>query len=72
MTFCQWLIINRNIEEAETSKVIENIQRDINIGLMNEVYIFCGSSMLKTYVQPLYCQRSLPRKAPWCSHNEFW
>ena len=35
------LIINRNIEEAETSKVIENIQRDINIGLMNEVYIFC-------------------------------
>ena len=35
------LIINDNIEEAETSKVIENIQRDINIGLMNEVYIFC-------------------------------
>ena len=35
------LIINRNIEEAETSKVIENIQRDINIALMNEVYIFC-------------------------------
>ena len=35
------LIINRNIEEAETSKVIENIQRDINIGLMNEIYIFC-------------------------------
>ena len=35
------MIINDNIEEAETSKVIENIQRDINIGLMNEVYIFC-------------------------------
>ena len=35
------LIINNNIEEAETSKVIENIQRDINIGLMNEIYIFC-------------------------------
>jgi UDP-N-acetyl-D-glucosamine/UDP-N-acetyl-D-galactosamine dehydrogenase len=35
------LIINNNVEEAETSKVIENIQRDINIGLMNEVYIFC-------------------------------
>ena len=35
------LIINKNIEEAETSKVIENIQRDINIALMNEIYIFC-------------------------------
>ena len=35
------LIINKSIEEAETSKVIENIQRDINIALMNEIYIFC-------------------------------
>ena len=35
------LIISKNIEEAETSKVIENIQRDLNISLMNEVYIFC-------------------------------
>jgi UDP-N-acetyl-D-galactosamine dehydrogenase len=32
------IIISNNIEEAETSKVIENIQRDLNIGLMNEVY----------------------------------
>ncbi len=35
------LVINKSIEEAETSKVIENIQRDINIALMNEIYIFC-------------------------------
>ena len=35
------LIISKNIIEAETSKIIENIQRDINIALMNEVYIFC-------------------------------
>lgn len=32
------IIISNNIEEAETSKVIENIQRDLNIGLMNEIY----------------------------------
>ena len=35
------LIISNNLEETETSKVIENIQRDINIALMNEIYIFC-------------------------------
>lgn len=32
------IVISNNIEEAETSKVIENIQRDLNIGLMNEIY----------------------------------
>jgi UDP-N-acetyl-D-galactosamine dehydrogenase len=32
------IILSNNIEEAETSKVIENIQRDLNIGLMNEIY----------------------------------
>jgi UDP-N-acetyl-D-galactosamine dehydrogenase len=34
----QKIILSNNIEEAETSKVIENIQRDLNIGLMNEIY----------------------------------
>ena len=38
---CKKLIISENIAETETSKVIENIQRDINIALMNEIYIFC-------------------------------
>lgn len=35
------MIFSKNIREAETSKVIENIQRDLNIALMNEIYIFC-------------------------------
>lgn len=35
------IIYSNNIREAETSKVIENIQRDLNIGLMNEVYKVC-------------------------------
>jgi len=32
---------NKNISEAETAKVIENIQRDVNIGLINEFYLVC-------------------------------
>jgi UDP-N-acetyl-D-galactosamine dehydrogenase len=35
------LFFTNNIEEAETSKVFENIQRDVNISLMNELYIIC-------------------------------
>ena len=35
------IIFTKNIEEAETAKVIENIQRDVNIGLMNEIYMVC-------------------------------
>ena len=35
------IIFTRNIREAETAKVIENIQRDVNIGLINEIYLFC-------------------------------
>ena len=30
-----------DLESAETAKVIENIQRDLNIGLFNEIYKFC-------------------------------
>ena len=35
------LIKSKNIKEAETSKVIENIQRDLNIALMNEILLVC-------------------------------
>ena len=35
------LIMSKYIKEAETSKVIENIQRDLNIALMNEIYLIC-------------------------------
>ena len=35
------LVISKFIREAETSKVIENIQRDLNIALMNEIYLIC-------------------------------
>lgn len=30
-----------SIEVAETAKVIENVQRDVNIALMNELSVFC-------------------------------
>lgn len=35
------IIFTNNIKEAETAKVIENIQRDVNIGLINEIYLVC-------------------------------
>ena len=35
------IILTKDIKEAETAKVIENIQRDVNIGLINEIYIVC-------------------------------
>ena len=35
------IVFTNNIIEAETAKVIENIQRDVNIGLINEIYIAC-------------------------------
>ena len=38
------IVLNRNIKEAESAKVIENIQRDLNIGLMNEIYKVCSNS----------------------------
>ncbi len=38
------LIFTDKIQEAEASKVIENIQRDLNIGLMNEIYQVCLKS----------------------------
>lgn len=31
----------KSIKEAETSKILENIQRDVNISLMNEMSKFC-------------------------------
>lgn len=33
------IIYTNNIEEAEIAKVIENVQRDVNIGLINEFYL---------------------------------
>ena len=38
----------RNIKTAEAAKVIENTQRDLNIGLMNELSIIFGRLGLKT------------------------
>jgi len=35
------LVISNSIENAEMSKVIENIQRDINIAFMNEILMVC-------------------------------
>ena len=35
------IILSNNIRETETAKVIENIQRDVNIGLINEFYLVC-------------------------------
>ncbi len=35
------IVITNSIENAEMSKVIENIQRDINIAFMNEIFMLC-------------------------------
>lgn len=35
------LIYSNKIQESETAKLIENIQRDLNIGLMNEILQTC-------------------------------
>ena len=40
------LIFTENIEETEASKVIENIQRDLNIGLMNEIFKVCNKAKI--------------------------
>ena len=40
-TIAKKIIISTHIKEAETSKVIENVQRDLNIALMNEIFMIC-------------------------------
>ena len=35
------IVLSGSIENAEMSKVIENIQRDINIAFMNEIFMVC-------------------------------
>ena len=37
------IVLSKNIKEAETAKVIENIQRDVNIGLINEIFLACNN-----------------------------
>ena len=34
------IIFSNKIKEAETAKVIENIQRDLNIAFINEILVF--------------------------------
>lgn len=49
------LIINKplhktsNIKVAETAKIFENTQRDINIALMNELSLICNQLNISTY-----------------------
>ncbi len=35
------LVLSKSLENAEMSKVIENVQRDINIAFMNEILMIC-------------------------------
>jgi UDP-N-acetyl-D-galactosamine dehydrogenase len=35
------IILSNSIKESETSKVIENVQRDINIAFVNEIFMIC-------------------------------
>lgn len=35
------IVFSKEIKSAETAKVIENIQRDLNIALMNEILLIC-------------------------------
>ena len=43
------LIETSSIKVAETSKVIENTQRDLNIGLMNELAMICNELNIDTH-----------------------
>ena len=36
-------MIAPSIQVAEAAKLLENVQRDVNIALMNEVSIFCDA-----------------------------
>ena len=40
-TISKEIILSKNIRAAETAKVIENIQRDLNIALINEIFLIC-------------------------------
>jgi UDP-N-acetyl-D-galactosamine dehydrogenase len=40
------IVFTKKIYEAELSKLIENTQRDLNIGLMNEIMILCEKANL--------------------------
>ncbi len=40
------IVFTNKINEAELSKLIENTQRDLNIGLMNEIMILCEKAHL--------------------------
>ena len=40
------VVFTKKINEAELSKLIENTQRDLNIGLMNEIMILCEKANL--------------------------
>ncbi len=40
------IVFTKKINEAELSKLIENTQRDLNIGLMNEIMILCEKAKL--------------------------
>jgi UDP-N-acetyl-D-galactosamine dehydrogenase len=40
------IVFTKKINEAELSKLIENTQRDLNIGLMNEIMILCEKANL--------------------------
>ena len=43
------LHITKNIKVAETAKILENVQRSINISLINEISIICKRLKIDTY-----------------------
>jgi UDP-N-acetyl-D-galactosamine dehydrogenase len=40
-TITKKIILSNKVEEAEMAKLIENIQRDLEIAFINDIYIFC-------------------------------
>lgn len=40
------IVFSNKIKETETAKIIENIQRDVNIAFINEVFMFCKKNNL--------------------------
>ena len=40
------IYVTNSVKDAETAKIIENIQRDLNIALMNDIYLFSSKMNL--------------------------
>ena len=49
LTYYKKIVKAKNIEEAEASKLLENLYRAVNIGLVNEFKIICDKLKLDIF-----------------------